>query len=88
MAKNIFKTLVTQAAVRSFVVYSLFVVFQMVCIFMFVLGPCFLMKFLVSFLVLQSSRAGCFSLVVLLLHDFPREAMGLSAVSGSILTCF
>ena len=32
------------------------------------LGPCFIMQYLVSFLVLQSERDGCFTLIVFLMY--------------------
>ena len=41
----------------SVVVDSLFIVAPIVCVF-FVFGPCFVVQYLVSFLVLQSSRWG------------------------------
>ena len=40
------------------VVDSLFIVAPIVCVFFCVFGPCFVVQYLVSFLVLQSSRWG------------------------------
>ena len=46
-----YPTPIAQAAVRSYIVDSLFIVASVVCVFVF--GPCFVMQ---SILLLQSSR--------------------------------
>ena len=46
---------------------SLFIVVLIVCGFFFVFGTCFVMQYLVSFLVLQLSRRGRETLIVFLL---------------------